>query len=427
MRTVRAVTVALGALVLTLGTSVASIAQTDAATGDDSPQVILDWNVNTLGAAGTAGIPPAVTNLYMAMVHGAMYDAVNAIAGRYQPYLEGLEADPSASKVAAAATAAHGVLAASFPDQAADLQSLLDTSLASVPEGPAKDAGIAAGEAAAAAMLAAREGDHRGEPYPLTFGDEPGAYRPTPPDLGEFPAAWVANVTPFLAGSAEDYATEGPYALDSAEYAADFNEVKAVGAAEGSTRTDEQNALVAFWISPIGQWSQVERALTAEQGLDIADAARLFAIANLAAGDVASACHHDKYQWMFWRPITAIQEAESDGNPATEADPDWIPLANELTPPNTPPYPEHPSGWNCYAGAHAGALQEFFGTDDMAYQISNPNIPEPRTYTSFSQGLQEGIDLRIYQGIHFRNGDVQGVEMGQQAAALAAERLAPME
>ena len=122
---------------------------------------------------------------------------------------------------------------------------------------------------------------------------------------------------------------------------------------------------------------------------------------------------------MFWRPITAIAEAESDGNPATEADPDWTPLAA------TPPYPEHPSGWNCYAGAHVGALREFFGTDEMAYQISNPDIAEPRTYTSFSQGLQEGIELRILQGIHFRNAEVQGAAMGEKAAALAAERLAP--
>ncbi len=422
MRALRAATVALGALVLVLGTSAASVAQTDEMAGDDeSPQVVLDWNINTLGAAGTAGIPPAVTNLYMAMVHGAMYDAVNAIASKYQPYLDGLDADPSASKVAAAATAAHGVLAASFPDQAADLQALVEASLATVPDGAAKDAGIAVGEAAAAAMLAAREGDGRGEPYPLTFGAGPGEYRPTPPDFGEFPAAWVANVKPFLAESADDYRTEGPYALDSAEYAADFNEVKAVGAAEGSTRTDEQNALVAFWASPVGQWSQVERSLAVEQGLDIVAAARLFAIANLAAGDVASACHNDKYVWKFWRPITAIHEAEADGNPATEADPGWTPLVA------TPPYPEHPSGWNCYAGAHVGALTEFFGTDEMAYQISNPDIPEPRSYASFSQGLQEGIDLRIYQGIHFRNGEVQGAEMGQQAAALAAERLAPAD
>jgi hypothetical protein len=416
------------ALLLAIVTPALSVAQADETAGtDDSPQVILDWNAHTLAAAGTAKLPPPVTNLYMAMVHGAMYDAVNAIAGRYQPYLPGLDADPSASKVAAAATAAHGVLAGSFPDQAADLDALLETSLASVGDGAAKDAGMAVGEAAAAAMLAAREGDGRGGEFSLTFSEDPGAYRPTPPDFSEFPAAWVAAVKPFLAGSAEDYRTEGPYALDSAEYAADFNEVKAVGAAAGSTRTPEQDALVAFWISPVGQWSQVERALAKDQGLDIADAARLFAIANLAAGDVASACHADKYHWMFWRPVTAIREAESDGNPATEADPAWTPLVDTMTPPNTPPYPDHPSGWNCYAGAHVGALQEFFGTDEMAYQISNPNIPEPRSYTTFSQGLQDGIDLRVLMGIHFRNADVQGASMGRQAAALAAERLAPVD
>jgi hypothetical protein len=423
MRTLPRNAVLFVALPMIFATTTGAVAQDEEATLDDgSPQVILDWNVNTLGAASTAGIPPAVTNLYMAMVHGAVYDAVNAITGKYQPYLEGLEADPTASTVAAAAAAAHGVLAGSFPDQAADLDALFATSLATVPDGAPKDAGIAIGHAAAAAMLAAREGDGRGEPYPLSFTEGPGEYRPTPPDFGEFPAAWIADVKPFLAESAEDYRTAGPYALDSAEYAADLNEVKVVGAAEGSTRTAEQDAMVAFWASPIGQWSGVERALAMEQGLDITDAARLFAMANLAAGDVASACHNDKYVWMFWRPITAIHEAADDGNDATEADPDWTPLAGD-----TPPYPEHPSGWNCYAGAHVGALQEFFGTDEMAYQIASPELPEPRSYTSFSQGLQEGIDLRIYQGIHFRNGDEQGAEMGQQAAALAAERLAPVE
>ncbi len=404
-RTWRPLMLLMSALVLVTASSVTVAAQGEAGFDDDSPQVVLDWNMNTLAATGTAGVAPAVTNLYLAMVHGAIHDAVNSISGRYQPYLGLVEAKPDASKVAAAAAAAHGVLAGSFPDQQADLQALFDTSLAAIPDGAAKDAGVAVGHAAAAAMIAAREGDGRGADYPLTFGDGPGEYRPTPPELAEFPAAWVASVKPFLA--------------ESAEYAADFDEVKALGAAEGSTRTAEQDALVAFWVTPVGQWSQVERSLTAEQGLDITDAARLFAMANLAAGDVASACHADKYHWMFWRPITAIAEAEADGNPATEADPDWTPLAA------TPPYPEHPSGWNCYAGAHVGALTEFFGTDEMAYQISNPEMAEPRTYTSFSQGLQEGIELRILQGIHFRNGEVQGAEMGQKAAALAAERLAP--
>jgi hypothetical protein len=414
--------VLLAATVLVLWVSVGVAAQSgEGGFDDDSPQVVLDWNVNALAATNTSGVAPAVTNLYLAMVHGAMHDAVESIAGRYQTYLGRVDSEPEASKVAAAAAAAHAVLAASFPDQAADLQAKLDVSLATVPEGASRDAGIAVGEAAAAAMLAAREGDGRGADYPLTFGEGPGAYRPTPPEFAEFPAAWVAGVKPFLADSADEYRTDGPYPLDSPEYAADFNEVKAIGVAEGSTRTAEQDALVAFWVSPFGQWSQVERSLATAQGLDIADAARLFAMANLAAGDMASACHHDKYVWMFWRPLTAIVEAETDGNPATDADPDWVPLIA------TPPYPDHPSGWNCYAGAHVGALTEFFGTDEMAYQISNPEIAEPRSYTSFSQGLQEGIDLRVYQGIHFRNADVQGAAMGLQAAARAAERLATVE
>ena len=167
------------------------------------------------------------------MVHGAIYDAVVSIAGGYQPYLGQLEADPTASKVAAAATAAHDVLAGLFPDQAADLQTKLDTSLEAVPDGAAKDAGVAVGQAAAAAMLAAREGDGRGGDFTLTYGDGPGEYRPTPPDMTEFGAAWLGDVKPFLAEDIASYRTEGPYALDSAEYAADFNEVKTLGRARG--------------------------------------------------------------------------------------------------------------------------------------------------------------------------------------------------
>ncbi len=219
-------------------------------------------------------------------------------------------------------------------------------------------------------MLAARKDDGRGVPYTLTWGDGPGEYRPTPPEFPEFPASWVAKVKPFLAESADYYRTEGPYALTSAEYAKDYNEVKTLGALEGSSRTPEQEALTKFWISPIGQWSQVERALATEKGLDITEAARLFAMANLAAADTSSAIWTDKYHWKFWRPITAIAEAESDGNPDTAADPNWQPLGGP-----TPPYPDHPSGFNGIAGAHVGALQQFFGTDDMAYQIEQPGHP----------------------------------------------------
>jgi hypothetical protein len=417
MRSVRTTllsALALMALLATLGALPVA-----AQANDDDAGVVSEWNQTALGSIAAAGTLPSSTNIYMGMVHGAIYDAVTSIGGGYEPYIGRLEAEPDCSKVAAAAAAAHGVLSALFPDQSADLQARLEESLAVVPDGPAKDAGVAVGEAAAQAMLAAREGDGMGGENLLTYDDDPGRYRPTPPEFAEYPDAGIANVRMFLADDSAYYRTPGPLALDSPEYAAEFEEVKTLGAREGSARTPEQEALMAFAFGPIPQWAQVERSLTAEHELGIEDAARLFAMANLAAADASVACHADKYHWMLWRPIAAIHEADTDGNPATEADPDWEPVAP------TPPYPEHPSGWNCYAGAHVGALREFFGTDEMAYQITSPEVPEPRTYSSFSQGLQEGIDLRIYQGLHFRTADEQGADLGLKAAALAAERLAP--
>jgi hypothetical protein len=418
MRSVR--TTALSALATTTLLAGLSFAPVAAQSGDDAADVVTDWNRQALGAIAASGAAPTTGSVLMGMVHGAIYDAVVSIAGGYQPYLGRLEADPEASKVAAAAAAAHGVLAGLLPDQSADLQALLDASLAEVPEGAAKDAGIAVGEAAAAAMLAAREGDGRGEPNPLTWDEGAGDYRPTPPAFAEYIDAGIANVRTFLADDATYYRTAGPLALDSPEYAAELEEVRTLGAAEGSTRTAEQDELMAFWFGPGPQWSMAERWLTDEHNLDITEAARLFAMSNLAAADAAISCQADKYHWRFWRPITAIHEADDDGNPETAGDPEWAPI-NGIT----PPYPEHPSGWNCNAGAHGGALREFFGTDEMAYEITSPDFPEPRQYVSFSQGLQEGIELRILEGIHFRTGDEQGVEAGLKAAALAAERLAP--
>jgi hypothetical protein len=421
----------LGALAATALLATALAVPTSAQGEDDSAQVVLDWNQYAVAATTAApALPPPLAGLVMAMVHGAIYDAVVSIAGGYQPYLGQLEADPTASKVAAAATAAHDVLKNLFPFQAGGLQAKLDTSLEAVPDGAAKDAGMAVGHAAAAQMIAAREGDGRGGGRTLTYEEGPGNYRPTPPNNAEFPVAWIADVKPFIAEDITSYRTAGPYALDSAEYAADFNEVKEKGALEGSTRTPEEDALVAFWVSPLVQWSGAERALATEQGLDIVEAARLFGISGLALGDGLTATWNEKYEWMFWRPVTAIHEAETDGNDATEADPDWVPLIDSFTPPFTPfnpPYPDHPSGWNTVTGAIIGAMQEYFGTDEMAYTVASPTSEEPRSFSSFSEGLEDGVELRILQGIHFRNGELAGVEVGQKAAAAAAERLAPAE
>jgi hypothetical protein len=390
---------------------------------EESAQVILDWNLNTLGAIRTAEQNPAAANLTMATVHAAIFDAVNAITGGYASYNGPLSATPDASPVAAAAAAAHGVLAGTFPDQAATFDPLLEASLAEVPDGDAETAGVAVGEAAAAAMLAAREGDGRGVANPISTGTEPGVYRPTPPDLGEFPGSWIAKVKPFLVDSASDYRTAGPHALESEAYAAEYEEVLTLGGAEGSGRMPEQDAVAAFWTGPTPQFSAVERSLTTEMGLGITEAARLFAIANLAAADAVIGCFDDKYYWMFWRPVTAIHEAEADGNPATAEHDEWMPLVG-----NNPPYPDHPSGFNCVAGAHVGALRGVLGTDEVAFAV--PSIAEggePRSYTTLTQAMDEVIDARIYQGLHFRAAEVQGAQLGQRAAELALERLAPID
>ena len=272
------------------------------------------------------------------------------------------------------------------------------------------------------AMVANRADDGRGIPNPLTFGDGPGQYRPTPPDHDEFPGSWIAKVRPFVAPDAATYRTDGPQDLASAGYAAEYQEVLSLSGTNAGNQTPEQQAVAAFWQGALPQWSSAMRSLTVEQSLDIARAARLFAVAGLAVGDAAIGCYDDKYHWMFWRPVTAIAEAATDGNDATETDQAWVDAH-----PGSPPYPDHPSGFNCYAGAYAGALTETFGTDEMAFSVIGLDGAEPRSYDSFSQALDEVIEARILQGLHFRSADVQGAALGMKAATLAAERLAAVE
>jgi hypothetical protein len=392
---------------------------------DDSGQTVVDWNANTLAAILAADPPLAPTTVILAlgMVQAAVYDAVVSIAGGYGPYVGAVEADPGASQAAAIASAAHDVLANLFPEQEADLQAKLDATLAAVEDGQAKDDGIAAGQAAAAALLAAREGDGRGVENPIAHLEEPGGWRPTPPDNLDYPASWIAKVKPFLADDITVLRTAGPYALDSAEYAADFNEVKELGSDDPSTRSDEQNAIAAFWRNPMIQWQGAERALAVEQGLSAVEAARLFALTGLGAADAIIGCFDDKYHWMFWRPVTAIAEADSDGNDATEPDPDWTPLVV------TPPYPDHPSGFNCYPGAQVGALRGFFGSDDVALTFDGigETPPPPRSFSTLTDVMSEIIDARVLQGLHFRAADVQAAELGQKAGQMAVDRLTATE
>jgi hypothetical protein len=392
-----------------------------------------------------AGQPPHAAVLSLAMVQGAVYDAVNAVDGGYQPYLlsppvtlVGSEED---AENAASATAAFRVLAGFpdhvppdplaglFPAQRPTLQARYDASLALVPDGPAKTAGIAVGETTAAAMLTARVNDGRFGPFTFVEGFDPGEWRLAPPQgptgiVARDPAPWVGFVRPFLVPNVEMLRSDGPNALTSAAYAEDFNEIKELGSLTSTNRTADETAAAIFWQdSGPAIWNRVYRSLAMGHNLDIADSARLFAMTNLAAADGSIGCWNDKAYWSSWRPITAIREAASDGNPATEADPNWLPLFDPSVPVSgaplvTPGFPDHPAGHTCVSGATVHALQAFFGTDKVPFTAASnkcsPAPCPPRSFDRFSDALKEIIDARVWGGIHFRTADVQGAILGKK-------------
>ena len=421
-----------GRLLVAAAAILAALGSPAVARGD----AVTQWNINASSAIFAAGPTAHASTLSFAMVQGAVYDAVNAIEGGYQPYLVRPAANPWDSKDAAVATAAYRVLVAVVPStQTAALATLATqyaAALAAVPEGTAfelaaKASGIAVGEAAAAAMLAARANDGRNPttPFPFVFGTTAGAWRVSFPLTLPEGAAWVGNVTPFLVPSAEMLRSDGPNALTSAAYAEDFNEVKSLGALASTTRTDDQTKAAIFWQSqPLGLYGGVMRQLSARFGLTTAENARLFAMVSLAAADGAIGCWNDKYYWNFWRPIDAIRLAESDGNSATEEDAGWKPLFSPetVTTPAlaTPNFPDHPSGHSCVSSAVLHAMQEFFGTDKIEFDIVSSRFPgtpaQTRHFERFSHALKEVIDSRVWGGIHFRTADTQGAVIGKKVA-----------
>jgi len=393
---------------------------------------VTDWNLIASNAiVVTALQPPPVSALSFAMVQGAVYDAVNAIDRGHQPYLAQPPSNPTDSKEAATAAAAYRVLVGFddllglFPSQQPTLQPQYDAYIAGLPDNPpgSRNAGVAIGEATARAMLTNRQNDGRFGPSPTPYPVAPGIWRPTPPNYASDPAPWVGNVRPFLVPSAEMLRTDGPNALTSAAYAEDFNEVKELGSLYSTTRTADQTDAAIFWQGHAhALFNGIFRTLAASQGLDIVDSARLFAMENLAAADAAIGCWNDKYYWQFWRPITAIREADTDGNPATEPDPTWLPLFDPSTPvcalPSlvTPPFPDHPSGHACATGAFVHTLQNFFGTDKIAVSVFSGKSCTTRSFERFSDMLSEVIDARVWAGIHFRTADVQGSVLGKKVA-----------
>jgi hypothetical protein len=401
-------------------------------TGTDASEVT-HWNqlaTTTLGAipGPNGGAPPAFS-INMGMVQGAVYDAVNAIGPkRHRAYLLQQRASAKASIDAAVATAAYNVLTelvttapeiAPFPGRAGLLSTLSSeyaASLGAIDDGSSKKRGIAIGHAAADAMIEARENDGRFGPSQWVPNPDPGHWQPLGGVLD--PTPWAGAVEPFLIQSQSQFRSAPPPALDSQQWADEFNEVKLIGAINSATRTTDQTYIARWWQSaPVHSWNEVARQLIARDDLDASESARLLALQNLSGADAAINCWNDKYHFDFWRPWNAIPRALEDGRDDTEPDATWAALI-------TAPYPSHSSGHNCLDGAHVAVLRMFFGDAPGSFQITsfalNPGGPAVRTFDTFSQPLAELIEARIWAGLHYRFEDVAGQLLGRNVANYGA-------
>jgi hypothetical protein len=433
--------VLVGAVLAVLTTAVLG-GSAGTAAADSPATAVLDWNKHALDAlanapnAGTpgAGMTPPVQAVHMAIVQGAVYDAVNAIDGGYEPYVEGLPpALGSASEAAAAATAAHDVLVAllnqapltaTFTEAVRAaiierLDALLASSIAAAIAADGASAvadGIDAGAAAAAAMIAQRAGDGRWGAFRFTCGEDPGDWRPvtstvcTTPSGPSDPFAWVAKVDPFVVQSGLQFVSKGPRDLSSGAYAKEYNEVKTLGAPDSVRSPEQQAVYVFFQAAPIEMYNRAFREYATAHGLTLAEQARLFAELTLSGGDALITCWEDKALHSFWRPLTAIRLGDADGNPQTDGDPNWTSAVA------TPPYPDHSSGYNCATGSYMEAAELYFGTDRTVFTLQHATGGLSRTYDHFRDVWDDTIDARVYQGIHFRSADEQGAKIGRDVA-----------
>lgn len=398
---------------------------------------VTNWNEiagNASIAAGLstpeASLDPVHESRIFAMTHIAIHDSLNAIDRRNRPYAFQGRAFHGASPDAAVATAAHDVLVAlfrqipdpPFPADAANaavklIEAGYTSALAAIPGGHAKAAGIAVGRASAAKILARRAADGSNTTF-LDFnyisGSEPGDFQFIPGFPFAVAPGW-GKVTPFVLKSSTQFPPKPPYRLTSKRYAEDFNEVKSLGAVNSTTRTPEQTEIALFWVeSSVLGWNRIARTVSLQLGLDLWDNARLFGLLNLASADGYIADFQNKYTYKFWRPITAIRAADSDGNRDTIANPAW----DSLSP--TPAAPDYTSGHSVQGGAMSEVLVRFFGTDGVSFTTTSTTLPGVfRSYSSFRQAAEENGNSRVYIGFHFRHAVNEGIELGRKIGRVA--------
>ncbi|HEX8031375.1 MAG TPA: vanadium-dependent haloperoxidase [Vicinamibacterales bacterium] len=373
-----------------------------------SADVIVEWSRVTVAALAVPGaLPPTVfITRPLAMVHVAMFDALNSIDPQYSPYFVQVTVRGNTSRDVAVAKAARDVLAAAMPAQTATFDAALAATTARVADAAAVANGIAVGAEAARATIAGRANDGWNRPsIPYSNPALPGYWQPTPPANAPAAFAHYSDVQGFVIPSATRYRPEAPPALTSARYAADFNEVKAIGSATSTTRTPAETAIAQTWAAVNNTtnanlaWQVAMQDLVRTRNMNGLDAARMFALVNMVGHDALWVSFSAKFVYGLWRPVTAVREAGSDGNAATDADASWLPLLP------TPPYPSYPGNMACFGISQAQALTRIFGRDDVPVTITwtapagGTNIV--RTYNGFRQISDEEARSRILGGIHF--------------------------
>ena len=391
------------------------------ATGTAHADSVTDWNqtaIEVMKVARVAGNPWSRT---LAMMHVAMFDAINSVQGHYTRYVATVPLTPSASAEAAAAAAARHILVQLFPNQKAILEEAYAASVTAIPEGPAKSQGIALGEQVAAAVQADRATDGTNAPDTYRPVTSPGVWIPTTPPL----FAQYARAKPWGLTSADQFRPGPPPQLSGVLYARDYNETKSLGGVKSTTRTAAQTEAVKFWTQAnLGPaWQAAARQLSATKGIGLAENARLFALLNMGVANTFITDWDAKFTYNFWRPVTAIRNGDIDGNDATERDPSWTPLND------TPMHPEYPSQAAIISGLAVGVLESVFGAKP-AIPFTTADLFDPkvtRQFNSIAEMDAEHKNVRVWGGIHFRNSLEVGHDMGKKIAAhMIANSLKPV-
>jgi len=367
--------------------------------------VVTDWNNAALNAIRADKTPPPKASRGLAILHITIFDTVNGIKGsheqKFDSYLVRTDTKDNASEEAAVSAAAHLVLLKLFPAWQATFDTAYATALEAIPRHKSKDRGIAWGEFVANAILAARANDSSTAVVAPPSSSGPGFWVPTPPAFAAYLLPQWGFVTPFAMTDHLQFRPPGPPALNTAKWTADYNEVKALGAAVGSTRTTNQSQIALFWAdgngteTPPGHWNRITQAVGAAQGNTLEENARLFALLNIAMADAAICAWDAKYYFNSWRPVSAIRNGDTDGNAATDPVPAW---SSFLV---TPPFPGYISGHSTFSGAAATVLALFYGTDDISFTTGSDFLPGVfRSFNSFSAAADEAAISRLYGGIH---------------------------